>query len=65
MVVGRITGSPSDMVGKTSGNPPARQTPRLTASATRPRWALHGVTSDIELAMPITGRPSKFVAANP
>ena len=53
------------MVGNTSGKPPARHTPRLTASATRPRWALQGVTSDIELAMPITGRPSKLAAANP
>ena len=65
MVVGRITGSPSDMVGNSSGNPPAFHTPRATASATLPRWALHGVTCDIELAMPMTGRPSKFSAAKP
>jgi len=32
MVVGFMSISPSDMVGNSSGNPPARQTPRLTAS---------------------------------
>ncbi len=34
MAVGRISDSPSDIVGNSSGNPPACQTPRLTASAT-------------------------------
>ena len=32
--VGRMNGSPSEMVGNSRGNPPAAQTPRFTASAT-------------------------------
>ena len=35
MVVGRIKVSPSEMVGNSSGKPPASQTPLLTCSATR------------------------------
>ena len=34
MVVGFMNISPSEMVGNSSGTPPAAQTPRLTASAT-------------------------------
>ena len=65
MVVGRIRVSPRDMVGNSSGKPPAISTPRLTASATVRRWALHGVSSDQLLAIPITGRPSKSSSVNP
>ena len=59
IAVGRISVSPMEVVGNSSGNPPACQTPCLTASATRRRWALHGVSSDQLFAMPMTGRPSK------
>jgi hypothetical protein len=65
MVVGRISGSPNDIVGNSTGNPPACQTPRFTASATSRRWALHGVSSDQLLAMPITGRPSNTSGPKP
>ena len=65
MVVGRMTGSPRLITGNSSGKPPAFQTPRFTASATRSRCALQGVTSLAVLQIPITGRPSKFSAANP
>src|SRR5438132_3890771 len=53
------------MVGNSRGNPPALHTPRLTASATCLRCALQLVSSDHELAMPITGRPSKTRSLNP
>ncbi len=59
IVVGFIIDSPSDIVGNSSGRPPASQTPRLTCSATIRRWALHVVSSLHELQIPITGRPSK------
>ena len=59
IVVGFIMDSPSDIVGNSSGRPPASQTPRLTCSATIRRCALHVVSSLHELQMPITGRPSK------
>ena len=59
IVVGFIRTSPSEIVGNSSGNPPADHTPRFTASATWRRCALQLVSSDHELATPITGRPSK------
>ena len=59
IVVGFIIASPSDIVGNSSGSPPASQTPRLTCSATIRRCALQVVSSLHELQMPITGRPSK------
>src|SRR5438105_1718579 len=62
MVVGFIRASPSEIVGNSSGKPPADHTPRLTASATWRRCALQFVSSDHELAMPITGRPSNVIA---
>src|SRR5262249_24203972 len=43
----------------------ACQTPRLTDSATRCRWTLHGASSDQVVAMPITGRPSKTSGVKP
>src|SRR5690242_4409361 len=58
MVVGFISISPSEMVGNSSGKPPASQTPRLTASATVRRWALQLLSSLQELQIPITGFPS-------
>lgn len=65
IVVGRIRGSPSDIVGNSSGMPPASHTPRLTASATSRRCALHGVSSDQLSAMPMTGRPSNTSGPKP
>src|SRR3989338_1084422 len=59
IVVGFIKISPSEIVGNSSGKPPALQTPRLTASATWRRWALQLLSSDHEFAIPTTGRPSK------
>ena len=58
IVVGFIIVSPSEMVGNSSGRPPASQTPRFTCSATIRRCALQVVSSLQELQMPITGRPS-------
>ena len=43
------------MVGNSSGNPPAAQTPRFTASATVRRCALQLFSSLQELQMPMTG----------
>ncbi len=57
--------SPSEMVGNSSGQPPASHTPRFTDSATRRRCTLHDVSSDHELQMPMTGRPSNTSGANP
>ncbi len=65
MAVGRISVSPSEIVGNSSGKPPACHTPRATASATSRRCALHGVSSDQLLAMPMTGRPSKTSLEKP
>ena len=65
IVVGFMNISPSEMVGNSSGTPPAAQTPRLTASATCLRWALQFVSSDQELQIPITGLPSNAASVNP
>jgi hypothetical protein len=65
IAVGRSIVSPSDITGNSSGNPPACHTPRLTDSAKRRRWALHGVNSDQVLQIPITGRPSNTSSENP
>ncbi len=65
MVVGFMRISPSEMVGNSSGKPPAESTPRFTASATCRRCALQLVSSDQELAMPITGRPSNISSLKP
>src|ERR1044071_4648117 len=65
IVVGFISTSPSEMVGNSSGNPPAESTPRLTASATWRRCALQLASSDHEFAMPITGRPSNMWSLKP
>ncbi len=58
MVVGRMSASPSDITGNSSGKPPASYTPRFTISASTRKWALQGVSSDQVLQMPMTGRPS-------
>src|SRR4029453_1055180 len=65
IVVGFISTSPSEIVGNSSGKPPADHTPRFTASAPWSRWALQLVSSDHEFAMPITGRPSKTTSLKP
>ena len=57
--------SPSEMVGNSSGNPPAAHTPRFTASATVRRWTLQLFSSLHELQMPMTGLPSNTSAVNP
>ena len=65
MVVGFISTSPSEIVGNSSGNPPAAHTPRLTASATWRRCALQVVSSLQELQIPTTGFPSKTWPVKP
>ena len=60
-----MKGSPSEIVGNSSGNPPADHTPRLTASATWRRWALQLVSSDQELQIPITGLPENTLPGKP
>ena len=65
MVVGRMNISPSEMVGNSSGNPPAASTPRLTASATMRRCALQLFSSLQELQMPMTGLFWKKSEENP
>ncbi len=65
IVVGFMNGSPSEMVGNSSGRPPASHTPRLTDSATSRRCALQFVSSLHELQMPTTGRPSNTSAGKP
>src|SRR6266496_5460081 len=65
IVVGFMRISPSEMVGNSRGNPPALHTPRLTASATWRRCELQLVSSDQELAMPMTGRPSNMTSLHP
>ena len=57
--------SPSDMTGNSNGKPPASQTPRLTCSASSRKCALHGVSSDQVLQMPMIGRPSKTSGGSP
>ena len=63
--MGRSSVSPSPVHGNSRGNPPDCHTPRLTASATRCRWALHGTSSDHVVAIPMTGRPSKTSSVTP
>jgi len=65
MAVGNMNISPSEMVGNSSGMPPAIRTPRLTAAATSRRCALQLLSSLHELQMPTTGLPSKMSEANP
>ena len=55
MVVGRMNISTSEMVGNSSGKPPAAHTPRFTASATVRKWTLQLFSSLQELQIPMTG----------
>src|ERR1041385_8027238 len=57
IAVGRSKTSPSDITGNSSGNPPASHTPFFTQSAISRKCALHGVSSDHVLQIPITGLP--------
>src|SRR3990170_5512958 len=65
IVVGFMRISPREITGNSRGKPPALQTPRLTASASWRRWALQLLSSDQELAMPTTGRPSNTRSLKP
>src|ERR1700712_606576 len=65
MVVGFISCSPSDMVGNSSGNPPAASTPRRTESASPRKCMLQLTTSDHELQIPTIGLPSTAILENP
>ena len=58
MVVGFMKGSPSAMVGKASGSPPAASTPRFTASTSCGTVPWQLTRSPATEAMPITGRSS-------
>src|SRR3984885_12149722 len=65
MAVGRKLVSPSDMTGNSSGKPPASHTPRFTNSASSRKGALHGVSSDHVLQIPMTGRPLNMSCGQP
>ncbi len=60
-LVGLRNTSPSEIVGKVSGNPPIASTPRLTASISsgKCRWQL--LKPEKVSAMPITGRARRSV----
>src|SRR5690606_3359407 len=55
IAVGFISVSPNDITGNSTGKPPASSTPCLTDSASSRKCALHGVSSDHVLQIPITG----------
>ncbi len=57
-LVGLRNTSPSEMVGNSTGSPPAISTPRFTASMSsgKCRWQL--LKPEALLAMPTMGRPS-------
>src|ERR1700761_4444858 len=57
--------SPRLITGNSTGKPPISQTPRFTCSAMSRKCALHGVSSDQVLQMPITGLPSKTWLGRP
>src|SRR5690349_20360475 len=57
MAVGRRFDSPLENTGNSTGNPPASMMPRRTWSASLRKCALHGVSSDHVLQMPMTGLP--------
>ena len=58
IAVGFIRFSPSEIVGNSSGMPPAAITPRRAAAASPRRCRLQVTSSDQQLAMPTTGRPA-------
>jgi len=57
-LVGLRNTSPNEIVGKTSGNPPAARTPRFTASISSGKWRWQLLKPDRVSAMPITGLAS-------
>ena len=57
IAVGLIKVSPNDITGNSTGNPPASITPFFTNSASSLKCALHGVSSDHVLQIPMTGLP--------
>ena len=58
IAVGFIRFSPSEIVGNSSGTPPAASTPRRTASPRPRRCRLQVTSSDQQFAIPTTGRPA-------
>ena len=65
MVVGLTMTSPSDSAGSSTGKPPARSTPRFTASARSRRCAWQGDRSLQVLRIAITGRPMNSSRRSP
>ena len=65
IALGFMRFSPSEIVGNSSGSPPACRTPRLAASASPRKCRLQLTSSDHELQMPITGRPSSAAREMP
>src|SRR5471030_3467684 len=57
IAVGRRFDSPFENTGNSTGKPPASRMPRLTCSASLRKCALHGVSSDQVLQMPMMGLP--------
>ena len=57
--------SPRPIVGNSSGSPPARSTPRFTASASERKCKLQLTSSDHELQIPTTGRPESALREMP
>ena len=65
IVVGATKFSLSEIVGNSSGNPPAASTPRFTDSATSRNVALQGFSSLQLLQIPMTGRRATLSASHP
>ena len=61
MLVGSRNTSPSEIVGKSRGSPPAAVTPRLTAAISSGRWRWQLLNPLRESAMPTMGRASAAV----
>ncbi len=57
-LVGLRNTSPSEIVGNSSGSPPAASTPRLTASSSSGKWRWQLLKPPPGTAMPTTGRAS-------
>ena len=58
MLVGSRKTSPSEIVGKSTGSPPAAWTPRRTASISSGKWRWQLLKPLPESAMPMIGRAS-------
>src|SRR5687768_12447842 len=65
IAVGRRFDSPFENTGNSTGKPPASEMPRFTCSAILRKCALHGVSSDHVLQMPMIGRPSNSWSGMP